>query len=125
FSSVLIYVLFMVRAVADQRRILENMISFREAVSVAFLTFIVANVIFYVFFFIILKYDSELVEMLRQMSIDFYQKFLSNQNPAEIEKSFKDFDVNFSMLALSFARGAIGGFILSALIAATMRRGKR
>ena len=50
--------------------------------------------------------------------------FLKGQDPAEVEKSFEGFEVNFSTVLLGFARGAIGGFILSVLIAAIMRRGK-
>ena len=124
-SSILIYVFFMAKAVSNQRMLQEDIISFREAISVAFITFIIANAIYYIFYFIILKTNPGLVEILKQMSIDFYQKILANQNPAEIEKSFEGFEVNLSTIVLSFARGAIGGFILSLIIAGTMRRGKR
>ena len=124
-SSLLIYAFFMARAVGDQRKLQDEIISFREAISVAFLTFIVANVIYYIFFYFIIKYNPELVEVLKQSAVDFYQKILNNQDPAEIAKSFEGYEVNFSSILLGFARGAIGGFILSMLIAGTMRRGKR
>ena len=124
-SSLIIYTVFMAKAVNDQRALQEDIISFREAISVAFLTFIIANAVYCVFYFFIMKSDPELVETLKQTSIEFYQWILQDQNPEEIKKSFDGFEVNFSTVLLSFARGAINGFILSLLIAGTMRRGKR
>jgi len=124
-SSMLIYLFFMAKAVNDQRKLQENIISFREAISVAFLTLIIANVIYYIFYFFIIKSDSELVVILNQNYIDYYQKIFSGQNPAEIEKSFEGFEVNLSFVLLRFAQGAIIGFLLSLIIAGTMRRGKR
>ena len=50
--------------------------------------------------------------------------FLSGQDPAEVEKSFEGFEVNLSTVLLGFARGAIGGFILSVLIAANYEKRK-
>ncbi len=120
YSSILIYVLFMAKTVKDQRELMEDIISFRDAISVAFLNFIIANVVYYIFYFFIIKSDLALVEMLKQSTIEFYQKM--GQDTAEIEKNF---EVGFSTILLSFARGAIGGFILSLIIAGTMRRGKR
>ena len=120
YSSILIYVIFMGKAVSDQRNLREDIISFRDAISVAFLTFIIANVSYYIFYFFILKSDPELLEMLKQSTIGFYQKM--GQDTTEIEKKF---EVGFSSIILGFARSAIGGFILSVIIAATMRRGIR
>ena len=51
-SSMFIYVFFMAKAVNDQRKLQEGIISFREAISVAFLTFIIANAIYYIFYFL-------------------------------------------------------------------------
>jgi hypothetical protein len=124
-SSLFLYVIFMAKSVSDQRGLQEDIISFREAISVAFLTFIIANAVYYVFYYFIMKSDPELVEMLRQASIEFYQQFLADRNPVEVEKSFEGFEVDVSSVLLSFARGAIGGFILSIIIAGAMRRGKR
>lgn len=123
--SILIYVVFMASAVAEQREKQEDIISFKEAISVAFLTFIIANVVYYIFYFIIIKTDPELLTLLKQKYIDIYKKILADRNPADIEKNFQDFKFNFSTIALWFARDAIGGFILSAISAAIMRRGKR
>ena len=120
YSSILFYVIFMAKSVSDQRNLFEDIISFRDAISVAFLSFIIANVIYYVFYFFIIKSDPELLEMLKESTIDFYQKM--GQDTAEIEKKF---EVGFSSIFLGFARGAIGGFILSLIIGGTMRRGKR
>ena len=122
WSSILIYAFFMYKAIAEQRTIFEGKITFREAVSVAFLTFIIANIIYYVFHYPMVKLDPSLVGILKEMSIDFYKKIMSNQDGEEIEKSFKDFDINLSTIFLSFARGAIGGFILSLPLAGFMRR---
>lgn len=124
-SSMLIYLFFMAKAVNDQRKLQENIISFREAISVAFLTLIIANVTYYIFYFIIMKSDPELVVFLKQNYIDYYQIMLRDQNPAEIEKNFEGFEVNLSFVLLRFAQGAIIGFVLSLIIAGTMRRGKR
>jgi Protein of unknown function (DUF4199) len=124
-SSMFVYVLFMAKAVGDQRKLQEDIISFKEAISVAFLTLIIANIVYYIFYFFIIKSDPELVVILKQNYIDFYQKVLSNQDPVEVEKSFEDFEVNLSFVLLRFAQGAILGFILSVIIAGMMRRGKR
>jgi hypothetical protein len=124
-SSILFYVFFMAKAVSDQRKLQEGIISFRNAISVAFLTLIIANVVYYIFYFFIIKSDPELVIILKQNYLDFYQKMLSNQDPAEIEKSFEGFEINLPFVLLRFAQGAIIGFILSVIIAGMMRRGKR
>jgi len=124
-SSIFIYVLFMAKAVNDQRILQEDIISFREAISVAFLTFIIASIIYHIFYFIIVESDPEIVEMLKQITIDFQKSFFSDQDPNEIEKSLQDFSVGIPDILLSFAQRAIGGFIISAIIAGTMRRGKR
>ena len=122
WSSVLVYIYFMYRSVGMQRAALGGTIAFREAVSTAFLTFVVANAIYYLFYFLLVTLDPSLVEILKQISIEFWDWFLAAQSTDEIEKSFQDFDVNLSTIFLSFARGAIGGFLLSLIIAAFMRK---
>ena len=125
FVSVIIYFFFMVIAIKEQRTIKDDMIDFREAISVAFQTFIIASALYHIFFFYIMKVDAELVEMLKQITIDFQKRYFADQDLADIEKNLEGYSISFSDVLLSFAQRAIGGFLLSVLIAATMRRGKR
>ena len=123
--SLIPYIIFMVKAVTDQRTLQEDIISFRDAISVAFLTFIIANVVYYIFYYFLMQSNPDLVEMQKQIAIEFYEKFLSGQNTEDVRQSYEGYEINLSSVFLGFARGAIGGFILSMLIAGLMRRGKR
>ena len=63
--SLIIYVIFMAKAVSDQRTAQEDIISLRDAISVAFLTFIIANIVYYIFYYFLMQSDPELVAMFK------------------------------------------------------------
>ncbi len=122
WSSVLFIVVAMVMAIHATRRQAGQKIEFRQALRAAFLTGVIANVAFYVFYYLIMQSDAELVSILKQQTMDFYQSWTSGEQLETMMKSLEDFKVGLSTILLSLARSIIGSFILALLLAAILRR---
>ncbi len=122
-STLLIYVIMMFMAVFAARKSGDGLIDIKEAIRIAFQTFIVANVLFYVFYYLLFNmFDPELVTLQKEMMMEFQEEY-KDLEMAEQLKDMTEADLAFTLgkAIFSFAKDAITGFIFSLLIAGIAR----
>jgi len=115
YGSLIIYIWAMYQASKAQFESKEGQeIPFKTALRAPFLVFVVANAIFYLFYYLLCNYiDPEVVEI--QM-----QRLLESEFAKNLEG--KDIDMSFSRLLFQYVQSLIGGFILSLAITGIVRR---
>ena len=69
-----------------------------------------------------MKSDADLVTILKQQGIDFYEKFANEDQLKNLDESFKDFSFGFRDLIFSFAKSTIGGFFIALLPALIFKK---
>ena len=116
-----------VMAVLAVRRMQDGIISWREGLTVGFLVWVLGNLVFSTFKFLLYKYfDTGLVEIFLQKMEEQFQQF-GNMDDAQAAKVEKAMDVmrpdRFSGAALGYAFSLIfPGFFLAAIIALVLRK---
>ena len=123
WSTTLLFIIGMFFAAREERKYREFM-TFREVLPVAFVTYLVANLFFYDFLFIMFNYvDTTLPELQRQVSIEAIQEsgFIDYvaKEIEEMEKVPASF--SFGQAVFDYLRSAIFGFLLSLIIAGVTR----
>lgn len=124
WGSLLFYILAMLGAALLEKRKNEGVLSLKLAVRSAFSTFLIANLIFFAFYyFMFARFDPQLTEIQRELTKEFYEGYYSG---SELRKNLKlleesDFTVTLSTVISGYVKGAIGGFLLSVLIAFLVR----
>lgn len=123
YGSTLIYVLAMFWAARSLREQQGGQLHFREGLRAAFLTFLVANVFYYLFYYIIYQLDPTLVELQREALREFLPNITTKDRLQQALRDLDERDLNVYPAATLFgyARSAIGGFILAVLIALLAR----
>lgn len=107
WSSIIIYLACMYKATVETKNQLGGSITFKDAVSPAFTVYLIANVMYYAFIYLLFKYfDPELVSIATELSGD-----------EQFRISLELWD--YVTLCL---RGCIFGFILSAILALILTR---
>ncbi len=107
WSSLIIYLACMYKAVIERKNDLGGSIEFRDAASAAFVVYLIANIMYYGFIYLMFKYfDPELVDLATALSGD---------DQFQISTKFLD----YVTLCL---RGCIFGFLLSAILAVILKR---
>ena len=125
WGSLVIYLLGMLGVCLLEKRNGQGILPFRQALQTAFLTFLIANLLYYLFYYFLFNtIDPHLAELQRQVYLEFYEQ---NFSGLELQKHLqgledKDFSVNAKVLLIGFGQGAIGGFLLSLLIALTVKQ---
>jgi hypothetical protein len=128
WSSMIIYVAAMVKATLLEREAAEGDFFFREAVRPAFGVYVIAQVIYTLFNYVLYNYvNTDLVEIQRELMITQAQDFAQKFGRADLEEqitniSVEDLQVNFKNSFLGFMWSLIGGFVLSSLIALGIKR---
>jgi len=123
WSTTLLFIVGMFFAAREERKVREFM-TFREVLPVAFVTYLVANLFFYDFLYILFNFvDSSLPELQRQVSLEAIQEsgFTEYVEEAieEIEKMPAEFTLGQAFF--DYVRSAIFGFLLSLIIAGLVR----
>lgn len=127
WGSVAIFILFMVAACRREGELRETF-SFKEALRTAFLVYVIAALIYYVFYYVMFGLiDTELLVLEREANIEFSQKLAQLLNLGDISQEIEtfrqeDLRISFFALTLGFARSIIGGFIISLIIATLTKR---
>lgn len=127
WSSLLIYLFFMFRACWEEQRKMENY-SFRQALKSAFVVFVLANAMYYTYYFIMFNWlDPGLIEIQRELMGENLERFsgvLGEGNKTEMQRNILEdpLTVTVERTFLSFGLGLIGGFALSIGIAGIVRR---
>ena len=123
WSTPLLYIVGMFFAAREEQKARE-FITFREALPVAFVTYLVANLFFYDFLYIMFNFvNSDLPELQRQVSIEAIQESgfidLVAEEIEEMEKLPASFSIGQAIF--DYLRSAIFGFLLSLMIAGVTR----
>jgi len=123
WSTTLLFIIGMFFAAREERKAREFM-TFREVLPVAFVTYLIANLFFYDFLYIMFNFvDSTLPELQRQVSLEAIQesgfKEYVEEAIEEIEKTPAEFTLGQAFF--DYVRSAIFGFLLSLVIAGLVR----
>ncbi|HMQ47500.1 MAG TPA: DUF4199 domain-containing protein [Saprospiraceae bacterium] len=120
WGSLIIYLVFMWQAVQADRKNKAGNYTFQNALQTAFLVFVVANLIYYLFYWLLYAWiDPGLVDLQRDMmraAMEKNRDLMDDKQRQELLKSLGDaaaFKVTFSTTILAYARSLIGGFILA------------
>lgn len=110
WGSLVIYLIFMFRAVQQV-----DSTAFRRSVQAAFLVFVIANAIFYLFYYLLFSvFDPGLVDLQREMLAD---------NPLwQDDNTEVDLSVTIGRTVFSFAYSLIGGFLLALIVSGVARK---
>lgn len=134
WGSMAIYLLFMWRAAKEDCA--ENGVTrnFREILRIPFITFLLINLLFWLFWYTLHLADPELLRMEAAMKMDYLQQQLANgpgdpqmanQLREQIQLLEKEgMTLTMGAVFLQMGIGALGGFALSAGISAILRNMK-
>lgn len=115
WSSIIIYVVAMVKSIKDEMARSRSSFGFREGLRASFLTFIIANAVFYLFYYLLFSvFDPQLVEMQREL--------MQNSPGLAGGMEGKSFEVTPGKTFFVFSYTLIGGFILSLVLAGLIVR---
>jgi uncharacterized membrane protein len=127
FVTTVIFIFLMVRSVKAEKQVSDHT-SFSDALKPAFLTYVIANLIYIVFYYVLVNFIApELMEMQKTMAMEMLEKmsgFLGEDAmEAAIEQmEARDFDFGIKTALWTFSWGLIfPGFIIAAIIAAVMK----
>ena len=112
WSSLIIYLVFMYKAIIDERNERGGDIEFKDAVRPAFLVYVIANLIYYSFLYSMFNFFyPELVEIQREM-----------MEKMGLETEGNNLNMTLSMTFFAFIQSLIAGFAFSAILAAILKR---
>lgn len=110
WGSLVIYLIFMFRAMQQTEAP-----SFRTSLQPTFLVFVLANGIFYLFYYLLFSvFDPGLVDLQREM--------LADSSMWQDGNSQADLTVTLGRTVFSYVYSLIGGFILTLIVAGVGRR---
>lgn len=125
-----VYLFFMVRAARMQAQQSEEP-AWRKLLRPPFTVFLIANLIFWIFYFLIFTFDASLRELSQEQQLQALEQIsqmmdggLSDQQMRESREQIEEAGGGFRLsdLFFSYGKGVLGGFGLSALIALWAQR---
>ncbi len=125
WSSVLFYLVCMYKACLSARSGYGGLLTFSDGLRTAFTVFLIANLLFYLFYYLLFNYiDPDLVA-LQEAS---FRQFAEMMNPEEARPMLEamekqGFEMTLTATLFGYAKGAIGGFVLALIVAAVTKRG--
>lgn len=127
WGSLVIYLTFMIMACTRERVSHEGSLPFKQALRTAFGTFVVANIIYYIFNYLLFKFDPTLLITQKEAIIHTMQwasKTFNFELPSETIQQLRGEirPVTIGNTLFVFAQSLIGGFILSFIVGGMMRR---
>ena len=123
WSTTLLFIVGMFFAAREERKVREFM-TFREILPVAFVTYLIANLFFYDFLYILFNFvDPALPELQRQVSIEAVQNSGFSEYVEEAIEEIEKIPAEFTLgqAIFDYVRSAIFGFLLSLGIAGVTR----
>ncbi len=131
WSSLAISIIFMARA-AMNTKLEAGTLEWKEGIKSAFTVFITASVLFWVFYYALFQADPSLAEAQKEVQLNLMDQFagltgLSQDELKQAKESLEEinFSITLTDVIFQFARGVIGGFILSAFITFVVRRASK
>lgn len=119
-----IYLYCMYKATVDERAEMGGFMTFKEALKPAFLTFVVASFIYFVFYYVLFNFiDPNLAELQKEIAMESMQGMGGLMGEETLENMMEemekqDFQVGIGTVSLSYAISLIfPGFIFALIIA--------
>ncbi len=122
WTSLLIIIAATYMAAYQHRAANGGVIEFKEALKTGFVVIVLSNLIYYIFFFILIKTDPELVTISKEKSIELYKMIFPKEEWNSVEKSFENFRIGLPEILKYFSKSTIGGFFIALLSAALLKR---
>lgn len=103
-----------------------GVLPFRQALQIGFTTFVIANLLFFAFYYYLFTTDLSLLDIQVQQSKDFAETLPNGtQGKKELlNLTAEDIKVTLGGIITKFAYGALGGFLISALLAVLVKQEK-
>jgi hypothetical protein len=127
FVTTAIFIFLMVKSVKAEKAALEYT-SFSDALKPAFLTYVIANLIYIIFYYVLVNFIApELLVMQKEMAVAMLEKMSGFMGEEATEAALdqmesKNFDFGIKTAMWTFAWGLIfPGFLVAAIIAAVMK----
>ncbi len=125
--STIVFIYFMVQSVKADKAELE-FTSFGDALKPAFLTYVVGNLLYIIFYFVLLNYIApDLLDIQKEIAMETIEKIGGLMGEDALEEALDEVDARTSEFGLStalwsYAWGLIfPGFIIAAIIALIMK----
>ncbi|MDH3652535.1 MAG: DUF4199 domain-containing protein [Saprospiraceae bacterium] len=122
-----LFIVLMVKSVRDHRSGIEYL-SFSEAIKPAFITYVVGNLIYIIFYFVLLNFiDPGLLDIQKEIAMEAMEKFGSLMGEDTFEAAMeevenRDWGFGIGTALWTYAWGLIfPGFIICLIIAAVMK----
>ncbi len=119
YASFGIFLWAMYRAVGQQIRKAEAVPDFRELLRTGFVVYLLANLFYYGFYYVVNHWDPGLAEMQKDMMREWLPRITPKDKLQAALKALEesDFSVAPRDAFFSYMRSAIGGFLLAAAVA--------
>ncbi len=127
WGVLVVYLGGMVKACADQSK-RQPAFPFKDALRTAFLSFAIANVIYYIFNYLLYNvFDPSLVETQKEILVEQMGKMAGQLQLSDLKDQIEefakqDFRVTVRNSLMALAQSLVGGFVLSLGVAALMKR---
>ncbi len=127
WASLGVYLALIWRALQVEKEQKEGVLDFKQALRSAFLVFVIANLIYYVFYYLLYNWiDPGLVELQEEVmreSLEQAGGMLPEEQKKEMLRSLEEgLKIEPSTVLLTYARSLIGGFLLALGLAAIASR---
>lgn len=127
YITTIIIIVMMVQSVKAEKKLLEYA-AFSDVLKPAFLTFVIANLIYVIFYYILVNFIApELLDVQKEITIEMIGKMSGLMGEEGTEAALeqleaRNFDFGLKTAAWTYAFGLIfPGFIIAAIIAAVMK----
>ncbi|MCR9290686.1 DUF4199 domain-containing protein [Saprospiraceae bacterium] len=112
WSSLIIYLAFMYKAVVEKRDAEGGEIEFKDALKPAFTVYVIANFIYYSFIYLMFNFfDPDLIGLQREL-----------MEASGLETQGQDMQMTLMITFFAFVQSLLAGFAFSAAVAGILRR---
>ncbi len=129
FSIYIIHIIFMICAGLIVRSQNGGLLDFKGALREAFLTFIIGAIIYFIVYYVLFNFDAELIALQKQSALELInwqleQQFIDEDIYEAMKKAWEadDHKVSFWDVITGIPFRLMGGFLLSLLVAAIVKR---
>jgi len=126
WASLIFYLIGMLAVMLRIKSKQGGILPFRQALQAGFFSFLIANAIFFIFYYWLFTKDQSLIEIQYQQMKDFADTLPRDSwGYKQMEQTkLEDLKITFGDTAFRYARGAIGGFFISAFLAVLIKQEK-
>jgi hypothetical protein len=123
WATVGIYLAFGWKALEDERQAVGGRLPLADGLKLAFLIFVIANLLYYLFYYLMFKLiDPSLVELQRETGLETLEQWkdsLPDEQYRERKRLLeeKGLEVKLQDIALQYARSLLGYFIMALIMA--------